>query len=78
MIDYLSKPIALKEEQKQKTVQEMLAEAAAATKFVDTLLPKKSGDAAENKNLLDNFIQFKDENSDAEYLQKERKDTEQP
>ena len=78
MIDYLSKPIALKEEQKQKTVQEMLAEAAAATKFVDTLLPKKSGDGAENKNLLDNFIQFKDENSDAEYLQKERKDTEQP
>ena len=68
MIDYLSKPIALKEEQKQKTVQEMLVEAAAATKFVDTLLPKKSGDAAESKNLLDNFIQFKDENSDADYL----------
>ena len=56
----------------------MLVKAVAATKFVDSLLPKKSGDGAESKNLLDNFIQFKDENSDADYLQKERKDTEQP
>ena len=58
MIDYLSKPIALKEEQKQKTVQEMLVEAAAATKFVDTFLGKKLGEgaAAENKNPLGNLI----------------------
>lgn len=54
VIDFLSKPIALKEEQKQQSVQNVLSEASAITQVLDqsgTFLPMTS-----NKKVIDEFM----------------------